>query len=247
MHRQRAVRGRRARRCWCRSSSAPPRTSATTPRCWRGAARRAPAADRVDAAVAARPARRPATATRCCRWRQKARALARPQAAARVADEIEERGDEAEGGARCRCRRKAARMKHAVKHIHFVGIGGTGMSGIAEILHNLGYTVSRLRPARTAPPAPAGAAGHPRRSSATTRANIAGAEAVVTSTAVQGRQPRGDGGARQARAGRAARGDAGRADAAEAAASRSPARTARRRRPSWSPACWPKPGSTRPS
>ena len=33
-------------------------------------------------------------------------------------------------------------MKHAVKHIHFVGIGGSGMSGIAEILLNLGYTVS---------------------------------------------------------------------------------------------------------
>jgi UDP-N-acetylmuramate--alanine ligase len=33
-------------------------------------------------------------------------------------------------------------MKHAVKHIHFVGIGGAGMSGIAEVLHNLGYTIS---------------------------------------------------------------------------------------------------------
>ena len=33
-------------------------------------------------------------------------------------------------------------MKHAVKNIHFVGIGGAGMSGIAEILHNLGYAVS---------------------------------------------------------------------------------------------------------
>ena len=33
-------------------------------------------------------------------------------------------------------------MKHAVKKIHFVGIGGAGMSGIAEILHNLGYAVS---------------------------------------------------------------------------------------------------------
>lgn len=33
-------------------------------------------------------------------------------------------------------------MKHAVKNIHFVGIGGSGMSGIAEILHNLGYAVS---------------------------------------------------------------------------------------------------------
>ena len=25
--------------------------------------------------------------------------------------------------------------------IHFVGIGGIGMSGIAEVMHNLGYTV----------------------------------------------------------------------------------------------------------
>ena len=33
-------------------------------------------------------------------------------------------------------------MKHAVKNIHFVGIGGAGMSGIAEILHNLGYAIS---------------------------------------------------------------------------------------------------------
>ena len=29
-------------------------------------------------------------------------------------------------------------MKHAIQHIHFVGIGGSGMSGIAEVLHNLG-------------------------------------------------------------------------------------------------------------
>ena len=33
-------------------------------------------------------------------------------------------------------------MKHAIKHIHFVGIGGAGMSGIAEVLRNLGYTIS---------------------------------------------------------------------------------------------------------
>lgn len=33
-------------------------------------------------------------------------------------------------------------MKHKVKHIHFVGIGGAGMSGIAEVLLNLGYRVS---------------------------------------------------------------------------------------------------------
>ena len=33
-------------------------------------------------------------------------------------------------------------MKHAIQHIHFVGIGGVGMSGIAEVLFNLGYTIS---------------------------------------------------------------------------------------------------------
>ncbi len=33
-------------------------------------------------------------------------------------------------------------MKHKVRHVHFVGIGGAGMSGIAEVLLNLGYAVS---------------------------------------------------------------------------------------------------------
>lgn len=33
-------------------------------------------------------------------------------------------------------------MKHKVKNIHFVGIGGSGMSGIAEVLLNLGFSVS---------------------------------------------------------------------------------------------------------
>ena len=33
-------------------------------------------------------------------------------------------------------------MKHAVRHIHFVGIGGAGMSGIAEVLANQGYTIT---------------------------------------------------------------------------------------------------------
>ena len=33
-------------------------------------------------------------------------------------------------------------MKHKVRHIHFIGIGGVGMSGIAEVLHNLGYAIS---------------------------------------------------------------------------------------------------------
>jgi UDP-N-acetylmuramate--alanine ligase len=33
-------------------------------------------------------------------------------------------------------------MKHKVKHIHFVGIAGSGMNGIAEVLLNLGFQVS---------------------------------------------------------------------------------------------------------
>jgi len=35
-----------------------------------------------------------------------------------------------------------------IQHIHFVGIGGSGMGGIAEVLLNLGYSVqgSDLKP-----------------------------------------------------------------------------------------------------
>ncbi len=33
-------------------------------------------------------------------------------------------------------------MKYAIKHIHFIGIGGSGMSAIAEVLLGLGYTIS---------------------------------------------------------------------------------------------------------
>jgi UDP-N-acetylmuramate--alanine ligase len=79
-------------------------------------------------------------------------------------------------------------MKHAVKHIHFVGVGGAGMSGIAEILHNLGYTVSgsdQSASATTDRLASLGlriAIGH-------AAENIAGADAVVTSTAVKGDNP----------------------------------------------------------
>jgi len=79
-------------------------------------------------------------------------------------------------------------MKHAVKHIHFVGIGGAGMSGIAEILHNLGYKVSgsdQSDGAVTQRLASLGieiTIGHDAE-------NIAGAGAVVTSTAVKGDNP----------------------------------------------------------
>lgn len=33
-------------------------------------------------------------------------------------------------------------MKHAIEKIHFVGIGGSGMNGIAEVLHHEGYCIS---------------------------------------------------------------------------------------------------------
>jgi UDP-N-acetylmuramate-alanine ligase len=40
-------------------------------------------------------------------------------------------------------------MKHKVKNIHFVGIGGAGMSGIAEVLLNLDFKVSGSDLAKT--------------------------------------------------------------------------------------------------
>ena len=33
-------------------------------------------------------------------------------------------------------------MHKRIKHIHFVGIGGSGMNGIAELLLNIGFMVS---------------------------------------------------------------------------------------------------------
>jgi UDP-N-acetylmuramate--alanine ligase len=79
-------------------------------------------------------------------------------------------------------------MKHAVKHIHFVGIGGAGMSGIAEILHNLGYRVSGSDQADSTTSRRLGGLGiqvflgHDAQ-------HILGADAVVTSTAVKGDNP----------------------------------------------------------
>jgi UDP-N-acetylmuramate--alanine ligase len=79
-------------------------------------------------------------------------------------------------------------MKHKIKHIHFVGIGGSGMSGIAEVLLNLGYKVSGSDLASNAASqrlADLGAdvrLGH-------AADNIAGANAVVTSTAVNEANP----------------------------------------------------------
>ncbi|OXR49036.1 UDP-N-acetylmuramate--L-alanine ligase [Pusillimonas sp. T2] len=79
-------------------------------------------------------------------------------------------------------------MKHRIQSIHFVGIGGSGMSGIAEVLLNLGYAIS----------------GSDIQASAVTRRleqlgakvtighhadNIKGVGALVTSTAVSGDNP----------------------------------------------------------
>ena len=44
-------------------------------------------------------------------------------------------------------------MKHKVKRIHFIGIGGSGMSGIAEVLLNLGYGISGSDMSRAPRPA----------------------------------------------------------------------------------------------
>ena len=79
-------------------------------------------------------------------------------------------------------------MKHAVKHIHFVGVGGAGMSGIAEILHNLGYTVSGSDQ-NDSPTARRLAELGIRVFTGHDAAHIAGAEAIVTSTAVKGDNP----------------------------------------------------------
>lgn len=79
-------------------------------------------------------------------------------------------------------------MKHAVKHIHFVGVGGAGMSGIAEILHNLGYTVSGSDQSDSSVTRRLAALGI-RVAIGHDAAHIAGAEAVVTSTAVKGDNP----------------------------------------------------------
>jgi UDP-N-acetylmuramate--alanine ligase len=79
-------------------------------------------------------------------------------------------------------------MKHAIHHIHFVGIGGSGMSGIAEVLLNLGYRITgsdlsdsaTLR--RLAGLGIGTFVGH-------AASNVEGADAVVTSTAVQADNP----------------------------------------------------------
>ena len=79
-------------------------------------------------------------------------------------------------------------MKHAIQHIHFVGIGGAGMSGIAEVLLNQGYVISGSDLSDSAALRRLQGlgiqtfVGHDAR-------HISGADAVVTSTAVQASNP----------------------------------------------------------
>ncbi|MBN3810514.1 UDP-N-acetylmuramate--L-alanine ligase [Paraburkholderia sp. Ac-20347] len=79
-------------------------------------------------------------------------------------------------------------MKHIVKHIHFVGIGGAGMSGIAEVLVNLGYHVSGSDLAKNAVTDRLAALGA-RIAIGHDAENIEGANAVVVSTAVRSDNP----------------------------------------------------------
>ncbi len=79
-------------------------------------------------------------------------------------------------------------MKHAIRHIHFVGIGGAGMSGIAEVLLNLGYHISGSDlgdSAVTRRLIELGARVHQGHDAA----YIEGADCIVTSTAVKADNP----------------------------------------------------------
>ena len=79
-------------------------------------------------------------------------------------------------------------MKHAIKKIHFVGLGGAGMSGIAEVLHNLGYSISGSDLSDSATLRRLAALGI-RTCVGHAGAHIEGADAVVTSTAVKADNP----------------------------------------------------------
>jgi UDP-N-acetylmuramate--alanine ligase len=74
-------------------------------------------------------------------------------------------------------------MKHKVKRVHFVGIGGAGMSGIAEVLLTQGYQVSGSDVAMTTVTRRLTALGA-RIATGHAADNIAGADVVVVSTAV---------------------------------------------------------------
>lgn len=85
-------------------------------------------------------------------------------------------------------RRHAAEAMGRIRRLHFVGIGGAGMNGIAQVMLNLGYEVSgsdmRENPAirRLAEQGAAVHLGH-------AAAHVHGADAVVISSAIQEDNP----------------------------------------------------------
>ncbi|MGE5757834.1 MAG: UDP-N-acetylmuramate--L-alanine ligase [Sideroxydans sp.] len=79
-------------------------------------------------------------------------------------------------------------MKHKIKHIHFVGIGGSGMNGIAEVLLNLGFKVSGSDLADSAVTQRLQTLGALVHQGHDTK-NLRDADAVVVSTAVKADNP----------------------------------------------------------
>ena len=79
-------------------------------------------------------------------------------------------------------------MKHAIRHIHFVGIGGAGMSGIAEVLLNMGYTISGSDLAANSATQRLSMLGA-RIHMGHAASHIEGADCIVTSTAVKADNP----------------------------------------------------------
>ena len=79
-------------------------------------------------------------------------------------------------------------MFRKIQRIHFVGVGGSGMSGIAEVLLNLGYAVSGSDLRRSAVTDRLGTLGA-RFFEGHAAANVADAHVVVTSTAVRSDNP----------------------------------------------------------
>src|SRR3979490_1903981 len=79
-------------------------------------------------------------------------------------------------------------LPESIGPIHFVGIGGIGMSGIAEVLHNLGYRVqgrdlaASANTRRLAGPGMPGRIGH-------AAENLDNAEVIVISSAVKPDNP----------------------------------------------------------
>ena len=123
-------------------------------------------------------------------------------------------------------------MLGRTRRIHFVGIGGIGMSGIAELLANLGYEVSGSDAKRSEGHGSAGDSSAFDSSSDTMRPMSAIADVVVVSSAIapatRKRRRQCAGKFRSSRAQRCSPSSCG-----CATASRLPARTARRRRHRW--------------